>query len=109
MRKEYDFSKAKRNPYAKILMTPQLIDARHVRNYKVWLKFSDGTEGEIDLGNELWGEVFEPLKDLNQFRQLQIHPELKTLTWPGGADFAPEFLYEKLRPSKSIKTTASSG
>ncbi|MBI4006094.1 MAG: DUF2442 domain-containing protein [Gammaproteobacteria bacterium] len=61
-------------------MTPQLIDARYIRNYRVCLKFSDGTEGEIDLGNELWGEVFEPLKDLNQFRQLQVHPELRTLT-----------------------------
>ena len=90
-------------------MIPKVSEAKYQGDYRIWLRFSDGVEGEIDLQDELWGEVFEPLKDLNQFRQLQVHPELRTLAWPGGADFAPEFLYEKLRPSKSIKTTASSG
>ena len=89
-------------------MTPQLIEARYIQNYRVWLKFSDGTEGEIDLKNELWGEVFEPLKDLIKFSQVQLHPELKTLIWPSGADLAPEFLYKKLRPSDaSLEATAN--
>ena len=83
---------------------PQLVDARPAKGYRVWLRFSDGTEGEVDLSDELWGDVFEPLKDPDTFRQLQVHPELKTLVWPSGADFAPEFLYEKLRPSKSHKS-----
>ena len=90
-------------------MTPQLIDVRYIRNYKVWLRFSDGAEGEIDLKNDLWGEVFEPLKDLEKFSQLQLHPELKTLTWPTGADLAPEFLYEKLQHSKSFHPAVGSG
>ncbi len=41
----------------------RVTDARYVRDYVVWLKFSDGTEGEVDLTEELFGEVFEPLKD----------------------------------------------
>ncbi len=49
------------------------------------------------LQNELEGEVFEPLKDTNYFKRLEVHPELHTLTWPNGADFAPEFLYEKIK------------
>ena len=41
--------------------------------------------------------VFEPLRDEAYFKGFQVHPELHTITWPNGADFAPEFLYEKVR------------
>ena len=76
-------------------MTPRLLKARYVEAYKIELSFSDGTRGIIDLENELWGEVFEPLKDLRQFREFVVDPELKTLVWPTGADLAPEFLYQQ--------------
>ena len=52
-------------------------------------------EGDIDLEKELWGEVFEPLKDLTVFKTFQINAELNTIVWPNGADFAPEYLYEQ--------------
>ncbi|MBI2970636.1 MAG: DUF2442 domain-containing protein [Gammaproteobacteria bacterium] len=87
-------------------MTPRLVDARPLEGYRVWLRFSDGTEGAVDLEGELWGEVFEPLKDVGKFRELRVHPELQTLVWPSGADFAPEFLYEKLRPNTSLNPDA---
>jgi Protein of unknown function (DUF2442) len=41
-------------------MDYNVIEARYVRDYVVWLRFRDGTEGEVDLRPELWGEVFEP-------------------------------------------------
>jgi hypothetical protein len=66
--------------------------ARPVRDFVLWLRFSDGTEGEVDLEQELDGEVFEALRAPGVFAQVRLHPELRTLTWPNGADFAPEFL-----------------
>ena len=78
-------------------MDYDVLEARYVRDYVVWLKFRDGTSGEIDLGPELWGEVFEPLKDVDFFRQFIVHPECETLVWPNGADFAPEFLHDHVR------------
>jgi hypothetical protein len=38
----------------------------------------------------------EPLRDEAFFAKVVFHPELHTLVWPNGADFAPEFLREKL-------------
>ena len=73
-------------------MLPHVIEARYVAGYTVWLRFSDGAEGEVDLSKELHGPIFEPLKDIGLFRRFAIHPELKTLVWPNGADLAPEFL-----------------
>jgi len=77
-------------------MTPKLISARYVRRYIIHIRFADGAEGDLDLEPELWGEVFEPLKDPEVFRAFRLDVELNTLVWPTGADFAPEFLYEKV-------------
>ena len=77
-------------------MMPHVVEGRYVAGHTVWLRFSDGAEGEVDLANELHGPVFEPLKNIEMFRQFMVHSELKTLVWPNGADFAPEFLRSSL-------------
>lgn len=74
----------------------RLAAAEYVAGHTVRLRFDDGLEGEVDLSDELHGPVFEPLRDIRFFRQVQLHPELRTLVWPNGADFAPEFLRKKL-------------
>ena len=73
-----------------------VIEAKHVHDFTVWVRFEDGTAGEIDLSGELWGEVFEPLRDREYFKQLEV-AEYGTIAWPNGADIAPEFLYEHVR------------
>ena len=73
-----------------------VIATKHVRDYVVWVKFEDGTEGEVDLASELWGPVFEPLKSVEYFAQVAV-AEYATIAWPNGADIAPEFLYERVR------------
>ena len=75
----------------------RLAEARYVRDFVLWLRFTDGVEGEVDLRGELTGAVFEPLRDVQTFRSFQVHPDLHTVTWPNGADFAPEFLHSLIR------------
>jgi hypothetical protein len=77
-------------------MTPRVIHAEHIDGFVLRIRFADGTVGEIDFRDELEGEVFEPLKNLDFFRQFSVSPELHTLVWPNHADFAPEFLYERV-------------
>ncbi len=76
-------------------MTPKIESADYVSAYIIRLRFADGVEGDVDFADELWGEVFEPLKDWERFRDFQLDRELNTITWSCGADFAPEFLYER--------------
>ncbi len=71
-----------------------VVDARYVRDYVIWVKFEDGSESEVDLSVELSEPVFEPLKDISFFRNFTV-AEYGTVTWPNGADLAPEFLYAK--------------
>ena len=79
----------------------KVVDARYLRGYVVWLRFSDGTEGEVDLSEELQGEVFEPLRDKRLFRSVAVHPEWHTIAWPNGADFAPEFLHAAVKARRT--------
>lgn len=67
---------------------------RYVDLYKLEITFDDGGVKEVDLSEELRGEVFEPLTDLDLFRQVYVNEETNTIEWPNGADFAPEFLHE---------------
>ena len=68
--------------------------ARALDGYTVRLEFNDGAIKDVDLSGELYGEVFEPLKDFGFFRRVAVNPETGTIEWPNGADFAPEFLYD---------------
>ena len=45
----------------------EVIEARYIEGYSIWLRFSNGVSGEVNLENDLWGAVFEPLKDINEF------------------------------------------
>jgi Protein of unknown function (DUF2442) len=74
-----------------------VVEARHIANHVVWLRFQDGTAGEIDLAPSLNGPVFKPLMNVDVFAQFSIRPEFHTLVWPNGADFAPEFLHDNVR------------
>jgi hypothetical protein len=63
-------------------------------DYRLRLTFEDGLAGEINLESELWGTVFEPLRDLSVFRQVHVDPESGTVVWPNGADLAPDTLHQ---------------
>ncbi|MGH7636091.1 MAG: DUF2442 domain-containing protein [Gemmatimonadaceae bacterium] len=78
-------------------MDYDVIEGRYVRGHIVWLRFRDGSAGEIDLGAALQGPVFTPLRDPDVFSQFTIHPDFHTLVWPNGADFAPEYLHDRVR------------
>ena len=74
-------------------MAYRVTEARYLGGYRVWLRFEDGLDGEVDLAGELDGEVFEPLRDPSVFAAFEVD---ETLTWPNGADFAPEFLHARV-------------
>ena len=78
-------------------MDYHILEVRHVAGHTVWLRFRDGTTGEVDLADALKGPIFEPLRDVTYFRRFSLHPDFHTLVWPNGADLAPEFLYEQAR------------
>ena len=75
-------------------MNVVITQAKVVGTYSVELTFVDGTRKRVNLEGWLYGEMFERLRDPLYFAQMRLEPGDITITWPNGADFAPEFLYE---------------
>jgi len=71
----------------------------------VRLGFSDGRTGDVDLTPKLEGPVFRRIaQDDDYFRQVRVDPELGTITWPNGADLAPEVLHAETAPTEVGRT-----
>ncbi len=71
-----------------------ITEVTYLKKYQLRLTFNNDIIKDVDLTDELYGEIFEPLKDVVFFKQVAINPDTKTVEWPNGADFAPEFLYD---------------
>jgi len=76
--------------------------------YVLRLTFDDGSVGDVDFADDLWGEMFEPLKDPEVFAQVRVDPEGGTITWPNGADFDPCGLYESVTSKLAHSRSAGS-
>lgn len=74
---------------------PFVILAQHQGDFRIRLRFNDGTEGTVDFSTWLEGPMFEPLKDPAYFAGFSV--EGGTVAWPNGADIAPETLYKRVR------------
>jgi hypothetical protein len=63
-----------------------------LHDYTLRIGFSDGSSRDVDLEQELWGPMFEPLREPEEFRKVAVDPELGTIVWPNGADLDPDVL-----------------
>lgn len=78
-------------------LTPDITEARAVRHGVLHITFADGLTGEVDVLGRMRGPVFEQARTSEGFRQVVVDRETGTVTWPGGADLAPDTLYERIR------------
>jgi len=74
---------------------PIVTHAEYRGGHRIHVTFNDGRSGTIDFSQWIQGPVFEPLKDTDYFQRFFI--EGGTVTWPNGADIAPETLYEQAK------------
>ncbi len=74
-----------------------VISAEYVEDYSVSFTFNDGKTGVVDLSDTLWGPMFEPLKDVNEFKKFTVSSIFDTICWENGADISPEYLYERVK------------
>jgi hypothetical protein len=71
-------------------------DVEVLGHYWLRLTFSDGLTGGVDLPHVRdWAGVFAPLRDPDVLAQVRVDPEIGTITWPNGAELAPEVLPER--------------
>jgi len=78
-------------------MIVRLIAAWPLERYQLWLAYSDGAEGAVDLEDRLQEWSLDSLRDLRLFRQLSFHRDLNRLVWPDGTELEGTTLYREIR------------
>jgi len=78
---------------------PSVTHAEYRGDYRIHLTFNDGLASTVDFSEWLYGPIFEPLKDTDRFQRFFI--DGGTVSWPNGADIAPETLYERAQSSEA--------
>lgn len=76
-------------------MFPRVSGVRHLRDFELEIRFSDGTVSSLDFRKRIAGRggVFESLQQIEFFAKVAVDPEAGTLVWPNGVDFCPDVLY----------------
>ncbi len=72
--------------------------AKYLRDYKIQITFNTGEQRIVDLKDQLYGEMFEQLKDKNILMQFRVDKDIRTIVSPNGADLDPYSLYELWKP-----------
>jgi hypothetical protein len=78
-------------------LTPDVTAASVPRHGVLRLTFADGIVGEVDVLDRMRGPVFAEATTEVGFAQVFVDDETGTVAWPGGADLAPDTLYERVR------------
>jgi Protein of unknown function (DUF2442) len=78
-------------------LTPDITEATVVRHGVIRLSFADGLSGEVEVLARMRGPVFDQARTPEGFVEVTVDAETGTVVWPGGADLAPDTLYERIR------------
>jgi hypothetical protein len=77
---------------------PRVTSVEPLEGFRLRLAFTDGLVREVDLSDDLWGQMAEPLRDPDYFRQVSVDKELGTVVWPNGYDLDPDVLHGDHEP-----------
>jgi hypothetical protein len=78
-------------------LTPDITAVSVLRHGVLRLTFADGLGGDVDVIGRMRGPVFDQARTPDGFAKAAVDLESGTVVWPGGADLAPDTLYERVR------------
>ncbi len=86
-------------------MLYRIISVEPRANYRLWVRFENKVEGEVDLSDIAGRGVFSRWVDRpEEFAQVQIRAEDGSLLWPGDLDVAPDRLYDELVENTELRS-----
>lgn len=81
--------------------TVQIVEVRPRDGWKIWVRFSDGVAGEVDVGWLRGNPLFASLENRTTFEGVYVHPELKVVTWGENLEIDPCDMHDKLAEAKT--------
>lgn len=74
---------------------PKLTAIKPLPNFRLWLRYADGVEGEVDLSALAGKGVFAAWQQPGAFEQVSIGTGGEVV-WECGVDLCPDALYMRL-------------
>src|SRR5438105_4469503 len=74
---------------------PRPVALKPLPNYRLWLRYSDGTEGEADFSRLAGKGVFKLWDDYRKFEQVYIS-EAGAIAWSDAVEICPDATYMRL-------------
>ncbi|RMF35782.1 MAG: DUF2442 domain-containing protein [Chloroflexi bacterium] len=78
---------------------PRPIEVKPLENYRIWVKYSDGAEGMVDLSDLVGKGVFAVWNDYREFQKVHIGPGGE-IAWSEEIDLCPDAIYLKITGKK---------
>lgn len=73
------------------------IKVKAFKKYTIWVKYEDGTEGEIDLSHLAGKGVFKIWETNSNFEKVYIDKESGAIAWNDQLDICADNVYYKLK------------
>lgn len=74
---------------------PQLIEVKPLSNFRVWLRYDDGVEGEVDLSDLAGRGVFKAWSDPTVFSAVRLGAH-GAIEWGADIDICADAMYLRL-------------
>jgi hypothetical protein len=74
---------------------PRPTSVKALPNRRIWLRYDDGIEGEVDLSDLVGHGVFEPLNSATVFNTVHLGSH-GAIEWSPGLDLCPDAMYLRL-------------
>jgi len=78
---------------------PRAVEVKPLNNYRLWVKYSDGVEGVVDLSDLVGKGVFALWEDYQEFQKVHIGPSGE-IVWGEEIDMCPDAVYLKITGKK---------
>ena len=88
------------NASANNALPPRPVAVKAVAPYRLWLRFDDGVEGEVDVSDLAGKGVFQAWKDAAFFSGVRLVPH-GALRWSDDIELCPDALYLRLTGRKA--------
>lgn len=74
---------------------PKIVEIRPLKRFRLWLKYDDRKQGEIDLSHLAGRGVFSAWDEPGVFESAHLGPQGQ-VTWGNGLELCPDALYLRL-------------
>lgn len=79
----------------------RIVACKPLPKYRIWIRFDDGLEGEVDVIHLLGKGVFEAWESVEFFNQVRVDPKSDTVIWGNEIDLDPYVLRKKILNNKN--------